>query len=128
MTELYTRTCRDPDFEISIREWTYNDVTIPEGFRSDGASTPRFLWWIIPPWKRTKKAAFLHDYLCRYATCKEERREADIAFYNALIDTAKISSIRCKLGYLGVRLGALLGIGVRYTHWIDNIKIKGNRK
>lgn len=38
-------------------------VTIPEGFESNGASSPRILWSIISPATRFFEAAIVHDYL-----------------------------------------------------------------
>lgn len=39
-------------------------VDIPLGFLTDGASIPRFLWNIIPPWGIYGQAAVVHDRLC----------------------------------------------------------------
>jgi hypothetical protein len=39
-------------------------ITVPEGYRTDFASVPRFFWRIIPPYGRYAKAAVAHDYLC----------------------------------------------------------------
>ena len=78
--ELYTRTDPNPDVEVTIQQYEYKGIVVPEGFESDGASTPRIFWAIIPPFKRVKKAAFIHDYLCRKAKSVEERRAADKVF------------------------------------------------
>ena len=40
-------------------------ITVPVGTTSDGASTPRIMWRVIPPFGKYWKAAFLHDYLYR---------------------------------------------------------------
>ncbi len=125
--ELYTRTDEDPKVEVSTRDFTYKGITIPEGFKSDGASTPRFLWSIIPPFKATKKGAFIHDYLCKTAGGQSDRKEADKMFRDILRDVSKINPIRYWLGYYGVRLGAGLGVGVHYPHWTDKIKSALNR-
>ena len=39
--------------------------TVPEGFKTDLASIPRFALWLIPVNGRHRKAAILHDYLYR---------------------------------------------------------------
>jgi hypothetical protein len=39
-------------------------VTIPRGFQSDGASVPRVLWSIYPPFGKYLEAAVVHDYYC----------------------------------------------------------------
>jgi hypothetical protein len=117
--ELYTVTDGN-NHEITFRDFTTHGVTIPSGFRSDGASAPRPFWWVIPPFKGTKKAAFIHDYLCSIAKDKYERRAADCLFYIILIHCG-LSKVRASIGYLGVRIGALMGIGVHYSHWATPI-------
>lgn len=122
---LYTRTDDDPDIEVVTMEYNWRDIWVPVDFAFDGASAPRIFWGIIPPFKRTKKAACIHDWLCRNAKNKEDRAYADKMFYEALKEvqvvdkkTGKkkpgLNAARCAIGYAGVRLGALLGIGVHY--------------
>ena len=38
-------------------------VQVPKGFVTDGASVPRFLWWLFPPVGRYFTSAVIHDYL-----------------------------------------------------------------
>lgn len=39
-------------------------VVIPAGFASDGATVPRLMWSLLPPWgDRATRAAILHDFL-----------------------------------------------------------------
>ena len=41
------------------------DYTVPAGYRTDGATVPRFFWRICPPWTGNyRKAVVLHDWLC----------------------------------------------------------------
>lgn len=122
---LYTRTDNNPDIEVVTMEFVWKDVHVPVGFWFDGASAPRIFWGVIPPFKRTKKAACIHDWLCFNAKNKEDRAYADKCFYEALSEvkvidkvtgkeSAGINIVRRKLGYWGVRVGAMLGIGVYY--------------
>lgn len=39
-------------------------VVIPKGFVSDGASVPRALWSIYPPFGKYLEAAIVHDWFC----------------------------------------------------------------
>lgn len=39
-------------------------VQVPFGFESDGASVPRFLWNIYPPFGKYLEAAVIHDWFC----------------------------------------------------------------
>lgn len=56
-------------------------VTVPEGFESDGASIPRFFWRIITPADcRIIRAAFVHDYLYRKQPKNWTRKDADDLF------------------------------------------------
>jgi hypothetical protein len=41
-------------------------VDIPRGYLIDGASVPRMLWSIIPPWGAYGAATAVHDKLCEY--------------------------------------------------------------
>lgn len=40
--------------------WVY----IAAGYLSDGASVPKWLQWLIPPWGKYGQAAVVHDRLC----------------------------------------------------------------
>jgi len=61
----------------------YKDVTVPAGYRTNGADSPRIAWFIYPP-NRTDilPAVILHDYLCN----KEEYAKADDIFEACLED------------------------------------------
>lgn len=111
--ELCTMTDEDPTVEVLLEDFTTHGVTVPKGFRFDGASAPRLFWSIIPPMRETTKASCVHDFLCRSAKNKEERLAADKLFF-VMLREAKLSLPRCIIGYLGVRIGAFLGIGVYY--------------
>lgn len=49
-------------------------VLVPAGFLTDGASVPRLLWCLIPPWGKYGQAAVVHDYLCEYGTTIDETK------------------------------------------------------
>ena len=55
---------------------------VPAGFQTDLASTPRALWWLIPPFGRYLVAAIVHDY--HYMHQDVTRREADAEFYRLM--------------------------------------------
>lgn len=116
MKELYTVTVGNTGRERLTEDFHYRGVTVPKGFEFDGASAPRLFWSIIPPFKMTKKAACVHDYLCKEAEGPEDRLAADECFFRMLRE-AGLSLIRCYLGYIGVRIGAWWGSGVNYKHW-----------
>lgn len=67
-------------------------VHVPAGFLTDGASVPRPLWAIIPPWGPWGQAAIVHDYLCEYLSITVDgrpvsitRQYADLLFLEMLI-------------------------------------------
>lgn len=39
-------------------------VDVPVGYRTDLASTPWWIRWLLPPNGKYGKAAVIHDYLC----------------------------------------------------------------
>lgn len=88
---------------------------LPEGFISDGASIPRFFWrWVGHPFEEShRNESILHDYLCKYGQrLLVSRLEADGIFRRALIEHGDKSRFQCWLFWVGVRLGAMLGVGV----------------
>ncbi len=110
--EIYTVSV-GLDKEKLLEDFTAHGVTAEKGFIFDGASAPRIFWAIIPPFKRTKKASCIHDWLCSKAEGPEDRLVADKLF-RLMLKEVEISVVRSTLGYWGVRLGSYLGIGVRY--------------
>jgi hypothetical protein len=88
-----------------------NHEFIPVGFTWDGSSAP----WIfngIFPRHRHPIASCRHDWRCGHATNSRERAWADKEFEK---DVGKTSWwITKKLGYVGVRIGALFGIGSNF--------------
>ena len=120
---MYLRTeTLDNGRERVIEPYLAYGVYIPSGFEFDGASTPRIFWSILPPFKDTKVAACIHDYLCEQAKSSDDRKFADELFYYILKHQGRISGLRAWIGFVGVRIGAAFGIGVRYPHWTDVFK------
>lgn len=58
-------------------------ITVPAGFVTDFASTPREVWMVYPPWGKYGPAAILHDWFYRiqFAT----REMADDVLREAMI-------------------------------------------
>ena len=90
------------DIEI---QWNGKTFTIPEGFKSDGASVPRFFWRaVFPPGdNRALRASFAHDYVYRMHPEGWTKAEADRMFYD-LLTAGGIPWYRAKAAYLGVKL------------------------
>ena len=77
---------------------------IPEGFRWDGSSVPYIFQGIFPRHNHPI-ASCRHDWRCKNAKDKHQRAWADKEFEKDVGSTSWW--ITKKVGYLGVRIGAL---------------------
>lgn len=91
--------------------WGY----VPAGFLTDGASVPRPLWWLVPPWGAYGQAATLHDILCETKTLFHNeipvtitRKEADTIFLEAMKATG-VSWVTRTAMYGAVRAWSIFG-------------------
>lgn len=89
-------------------------VTIPEGYLTDGASVPRYLWWLIPPWGSYGQAAIVHDFLCEHLTIERNAHRAAISrqdadrILNCAMKDLKVPVWKRWIIYTGVYLWAKL--------------------
>jgi hypothetical protein len=85
---------------------------VAENERTDFASVPRVIVWLIPTYGRYTKAAILHDHLCNLAKAgKFVRRDADGLFRQAM-RTEGVAFLRRWVMWAGVRCwGVLNGQG-----------------
>jgi hypothetical protein len=91
--------CLVNDVPVIINGQTH---VIPAGFVTDGASVPRGLWNLFPPFGRYFKAALLHDWLYQYGTMT--RAQADLVFLTAMKELGVGLLTRWAM-YAGVRVG-----------------------
>jgi len=82
------------------RMYELEGVKVPVGFYTDGASVPRFFWWLFPPMGKYAGAAVVHDYLL---FTKMDRQFADDTFYRAMI-TLGVAKWRAKSMWAAVRV------------------------
>jgi len=90
------RTARRHDYETaSIR------LSVPAGFRTDLASVPRFLLWLVDPLGKHQRAAVFHDsaYAFQYTT----RFEAD-AIFRSILEADGVTWLRVWGLYYAVRI------------------------
>lgn len=66
-------------------------VNVPVGYRTDLASTPWWIRWMLPPNGKYGKAAVIHDYICSYRTVSVNgtnvyvtRKTGDLIFLEAM--------------------------------------------
>lgn len=85
--------------------WNGKKLFIPENFKSDGASVPRFFWRIVfPPGdSRALRAAFAHDYIYRTHPENWTKAEADKMFYDLLREDG-VSWLAAQTAWWGVKL------------------------
>lgn len=76
-------------------------ITVPEGATMDGASTPRVLWRVLPPFGNYWMSAGLHDWLYRQSDLPKPR--CDALFLEAMLDEGVVEW-KAHLIYLGVHL------------------------
>jgi len=85
-----------------------SDGYVPFDFPWNGNSTPFGFKWFIPR-KEHPIASCRHDWRCKNAKTKEERLFADQEYKKDISTTA--NSFVSNVGYIGVRIGAVFGIG-----------------
>lgn len=98
-------------------------ITVPAGYLTDGASVPRLVWGLVPPWGAYGQAAVVHDLLCEYLVVMTDagkqvditRAEADALFLEAMI-VLRVPTPNRSLMYAGVSTYRL----VTFTHSPSN--------
>lgn len=125
--KFYTRTIKTPSLLIEVR-WIHkdgmllktlepivyyrkgertNEIIVPQGYTSDGATIPKLFWFVLSPFEDYLKCCILHDYLCDlFHLGMLERKECDVIFLEAMEQTGIKKSTRIAL-YFFVRLYAL---------------------
>jgi len=90
-----------PDDRYKVLEsFSYGDIVIPVGYKTNGADIPRPLWIFFPPNRSTYlPAVIIHDYLCDI----KEFKKADELFKEILI-LLEINKFTIWVFYKGVRL------------------------
>lgn len=82
------RTARPFSFDVGFKGSGLT-LTVPEGFATDLASVPRWLWWLFPrDDPRYAAAAVLHDFLYRWQSASGDqfdRATADAVFLEAML-------------------------------------------
>lgn len=102
-----------------LPDGTVEYITIPEGFVTNLASVPRWLWWLIPPHGESAAASALHDYMYffldyyRGVDDKRARAAVDATFLINLIMAPGIKQWQAWLMYQAVRWGGKKYWGMR---------------
>lgn len=90
-------------------ETPFGVITVPSGFVTDGASVPKVLWNVFPPFDGDyDAAAVLHDYAYQHATAlKLTRAQADSLLRDGMVATETAAWKRRAI-YTAVRVGGYL--------------------
>jgi hypothetical protein len=92
--------------EDLVYEGRDETFVVDKGFRTDFASVPGFLTWLVPRYGRYTRAAILHDHLCkRSQEGTFDRHHADGIFRRAMRELG-VSFLRRWLMWIAVRFGA----------------------
>jgi hypothetical protein len=91
---------------------------VPAGFRTDFATVPRVVTWLVPRFGAYTLAAVLHDFLCTEGirSGAVSAREADGIFRRVMRESG-VPVLRRWLMWTGVRWGALTD-GRRRAGWL----------
>lgn len=99
---------------VLLEPLSWRGITVPAGYMSDGASVPRPLWWLLPPWGDVgTRAALFHDYACDRLKAGtpvsggSTRAECDRLFREALEELG-VASWRAWACWSGVRAYSIL--------------------
>ncbi len=92
----------------TFRVWSKENkslISVPKGFVTDLASTPKFLWFIFEPFnKNYMEPSIVHDFLYnKKSSHKFNRKEADKIFLQ-LMKEYGANKLKRNLIYLGARL------------------------
>lgn len=99
-------------YYVGTREdntWVY----VHAGYLTDGASVPKFVWSLLPPWGSYGPAVIIHDILCEYLTvtknglpCKISRKEADAILAEAMqvLEVPKLKQVLINAGVSSYRI------------------------
>lgn len=83
-----------------VYEYSYKNITIPSGYKTNGANIPRAFWSIFPPHSpEYLSAVIVHDYLCD----KEEYKKADLIF-KEMLKELKVPRWKILIFYISVRI------------------------
>lgn len=135
MTAMYGKNLWDtlPGFRYYIGSENSNEyVDVETGFLTDGATIPRFLWWLLPPIDEYSQATTLHDKLCRTytitrvvdgvpTTVKITRKRIDEILKEAM-DVLEVTPWKKKAIMFGVNLNRIVNNPTEPKSLADSIK------
>lgn len=86
----------------------FETIDVPTGFWTDGASVPRILWRIYPPFGEYFRAAVVHDFM--YYRGAFVRSKCDAIFREAIL-ACGCNRVTAWILWSGVRCGGWVAYG-----------------
>ena len=94
------------EMRVEVPGWS-EPIVVPEGFVTDFASTPRFIWWAFPhEGQPYDLAACVHDMIYRHLQSKFTRKQADDILL-AIMKLYGTGFLTRWCIWLGVRIGGM---------------------
>jgi hypothetical protein len=88
------------DYKEVAEDYWYQDIKVPAGFLTDGASVPKCLQWVLDPFdEKYATASVVHDYL--YYSHLKTKTESDKIFLDIMLKMGT-SYIEAKTFYYAV--------------------------
>lgn len=125
LTELSTTPVGPQRWRIDanlVCDTGFGRIVVPVGFVTDGASVPRILWNLYPPFDGDyDAAAVLHDYAYQHSVALAlTRSQADSLLRDGMVATNTAARKRWAI-YWGVRLGGKFA-------WAEDRKKQGSKQ
>lgn len=104
------------DFKIAIDDIVF---VVPKHYITDGASVPRFAWWLFPPnHTEAREASCIHDYFYSHLYWYYSKGFADSVF-KEVMGVKGASKFNRNLFYYFVKFFGKGGWSHRHKLWID---------
>ena len=75
---------------LEIELSTGKIIFIKKGFMTDGSSSPRLLWPILPPYGDFVFAAIIHDYLYRFNVMTQKQADEEMLIWSKVINNKNV--------------------------------------
>jgi hypothetical protein len=109
--ELSVRAVDDDTWELLVAlvySGRDEQFVVPPGFRTDFASVPRAVQWLVPTTGRYTRASVLHDWLCGEPLASGLLSSHDVdGILRRVLREEGVPLVRRRLMWAGVRWGAL---------------------
>ncbi|WP_214405062.1 DUF1353 domain-containing protein [Pseudonocardia lacus] len=110
--ELSVRAVDDDTWELLVAlvyQGRDERFVVPAGFRTDFASVPQAVQWLVPTTGRYTRSVVLHDWLCGDPLAEGRLSSHDVdGILRRVLREEGVPLVRRRLMWVGVRWGALV--------------------